>query len=186
MKRSIQVDGQQETFETDGPGVLLNTAKELYRTALKDKEDCRSALRNIESRQRQLDDAIQDVRLKMASKVVNPIELTLEQVKAHGRELAAMQGEIDALNEAVTALHTEHARLESELRGYEFQVTNAKEGIWEVLFADRLNLIRETVREIYSAGIMSSKNRHEIQEYILPGDFDDCIPDLAKKYGLPH
>lgn len=186
MNKSVMVDGMQETFETDSPMVMLDAAKGIYRTALKDKEDCKSALRNIEARQRQLDDAIQDARLKLASKTVNPIDLTLEQVKAHGRELAAMQGEIDALSEAATALHNEHARLESELRGYEFQVTNSKDGIWEVVFADRLNLIRETVREIYSAGLMSSKNRHEIQEYILPGDLEDCISDLASKYGLPH
>lgn len=186
MNKSVIVNGKTETFETESPMVMLDAAKGIYRTALKDCEDCKSALRNIEARQRQLDDAIQDARLKLASKTVNPINLTLEQVKNHGRELSLMQGEIDALNEAATALHNEHARLESELRGYEFQITNSKEGIWEVLFADRLNLIRETVREIYSAGIMSNKNRHEIQEYILPGDFEDCIAELSTKYGLPH
>ena len=180
--KSVSVEGQNETFETIKP---LDAAKAAYRAALKDRQDCQAALRNVEARQRQLDDAIQDARLKLAARPINAMH-DIEQVKAAGRQMAAMQGEISALEEAAVALNKEHSRLESELRGYDFEVSNSKTGIWETIFDDKLASIRETLREIYSAGQMSGKNRLDVQECIIPIDLEDCIPDLVKKYGLPN
>lgn len=188
-KKTLIVEGEDVTVNDDTPSAFtddgLQAALANWRTAQRDLAQARNAAANFETRLQQLDDELSVMRLQASQRA--PVGFAdFEAVKAHARESALLQAEIDGLQAVRVELVSTLSKRQSEVFGFEMLVGDSKRGCWSALLNKlKSELPAFVLSELPNVALMAGLSRVELTDFLLPSEDSDQCFDIAKKYGIP-